>query len=386
MRKQLILLNMKRNAEGTTEESREVKPRLMEENEVVEEEEECNLMTNTMSMSLLHLPPEMLTMVASYLDLSSYIALSKSCSLLLNTLAPHPEKWKVLLQNTKMGLGQPGTVRKAREAGEFLACLENPDSKLILELFHKICASNPAVSRTIPFVQDLSSLPVQELFNLLVLSRRDFVSVSCPCQVTHEVTSYGFAILQLVEMALRRSNRIKIEELNIVSFKSEVADYLNKFAFKALEQDQMIESVELFSYRGGLESFELSAILQNTKKWRFEICFVDDLALVQVLSQEAERGKIGQLLIKDQALAKVKAGQLKKVWKITSSWGVMCSQCRKCIDVVFRYQGWLEMQKMIERVKRGNLTHYNKKGCKAPKTTRRKVTKSLKKYLHLRNV
>ena len=378
---------MKTNAEGTTEESREVKPRLMEENEVAEEEEEeCNLMTNTMSMSLLHLPPEMLTMVASYLDLSSYIALSKSCSLLLNTLAPHPEKWKVLLQNTKMGLGQLGTVRKAREAGEFLAFLENPDNKLILELFHKICAGNPAVSRTIPFVQDLSSLPVQELFNLLALCKRDFVSVSCPCQVTHEVTSYGFAILQLVEMALRRSNRIKIEELNIVSFKSEVADYLNKFAFKALEQDQMIESVELFSYRGGLESFELSAILQNTKKWRFEICFVDDPALVQVLSQEAERGKIGQLHIKDQALAKVKAGQLKKVWKITSSWGVMCSQCRKCIDVVFRYQGWLEMQKMIERVKRGNLTHYNKKGCKAPKTTRRKVTKSLKKYLHLRNV
>ena len=301
------------------------------------------------------------------------------------TLAPHPEKWKVLLQNTNMGLGQLGTVRKAREAGRFLAFLENPDKKLILELFHKICAGNPAVSRTIPFVQDLSSLPVQELFNLLALCRRDFVSVSCPCQGTHEVTSYGFAILQQVEMALR-SNRIEIEELNIVSFKSEVADYLEKVAFKALEQDQMIDSVELVSYRGGLESFEFSAILQNTKKWRFEICFVDDPALVQVLSQEAERGKIGQLLIKDQALAKVKAGQLKKVWKITSSWGVMCSQCRKCIDVVFRYQGWLEMQKMIERVKRGNLTHFNKKGCKAPKTMRRKVTKSLKKYLHLRNV
>ena len=61
----------------------------------------------------------------------------------------------------------------------------------------------------------------------------------------------------------------------------------------------MIDSVELVSYRGGLESFEFSAILQNTKKWRFEICFVDDPALVQVLSQEAERGKIGQLLIKD---------------------------------------------------------------------------------------
>ena len=218
------------------------------------------------------------------------------------------------------------------------------------------------------------------------MSGRDFVSVSCPCQVTHEVTSYGFAILQLVEMDLRRSNRIKIK-LNIVSIKSEVADYLEKFALKALEQDQMIESVELFSYRGGLESFELIAILQNTKKWRFETCLVEDPAFVQGLSQEAERGNIGQLLIKDQALAKVKAGQLKKVWKITSScWGVMCSQCRKCIEDVFRYQGWSEMQKIIVKVKRGKLAHYNKKSCKAPKTTRRNVTKSLRKYLHLRNV
>ena len=143
----------------------------------------------------------------------------------------------------------------------------------------------------------------------------------------------------------------------------------------------MIESVELFSYRWSLKSFELSAVLQNTKKWHLDLCLGKDPAFVQVLSQEAERGNIGQLLIMDQALAKVKAGHLKKVWNITSRWwGVMCSQCRKCIEVVFCYQGWSEMKKKMEKVKRGN-----RKSCKAPKTTRRNVTKSLRKYLHLRN-
>ena len=119
----------------------------------------------------------------------------------------------------------------------------------------------------------------------------------------------------------------------------------------------------------------------------FETCLVEDPAFVQGLSQEAERGNIEQLLIKDQILAKVKAVHLKKVWNITSRWwGVMCSQCSDLIEVVDCNQGWSEMQKMIETVKQGNLAHYNKKSCKAPITTRRNVTKSLRKYLHMRNV
>ena len=373
---------MKRKAEVATEEPKEVKPRMMEE-EVVEK---GNLVTKTMSMSLLHLPPEMVAMVASYLDLTSYIALAKSCSSLLNTLTPHPELWKVLLQRTEMGkwdFRQQGLVMKVKQAAEFLAFMETPDEKLVQELFHKICSSNPAVP-SIPSPQDLSSLPIEEFFNLLFY-RKDLVSVSCPCDATHEVTSFGFVLLELVELALRKNGIFTEAQLKIVSFKSEVVDFLKEIAFRAKGQNQMIESFELFSYNGGLTPIELAALLQNTRKWFFERCLVEDQALVQGLAEEAERGSIGKLLIKDLTLAKVKAGHLKKVWKITSSWGwwgVMCSQCRDIIEVVYRYQGWSEMHKVIERVRRKNCAHYKK----APRMMRKNVTKSLRKYFHHRKL
>ena len=175
---------MKRKMEIATEEPREVKFRTMEEVVV----EKGNLVTKAVSMSLLHLPPEMVAMVASFLDLSSYIALAKSCSSLLNTLTPHPELWKVLLQRTEMGkwdFRQQGLVMKVKQAAEFLAFMKTPDEKLVEELFHKICSSNPAVP-PIPSPQDLSSLPIEEFFNLLFY-RKDQVSVSCPCDAIHEV-------------------------------------------------------------------------------------------------------------------------------------------------------------------------------------------------------
>ena len=274
---------------------------------------------------------------------------------------------------------------KVKQAAEFLAFMETPDEKLVQELFHKICSSNPAVP-SIPSPQELSSLPIEEFFNLLFY-RKDLVSVSCPCDATHEVTSFGFVLLELVELALRKNGIFTEAQLKIMSVKSEVVDFLKEIAFRAKEQNQMIESFELFSYNGGLTPIELAALLQNTRKWFFERCLVEDQALVQGLAEEAERGSIGKLLIKDLTLTKVKAGHLKKVWNITSRWwGVMCSQCRKCIEVVFCYQGWSEMKKKTEKVKRGNLAHYNRKSCKAPKTTRRNGTKSLRKYLHLRNL
>ena len=93
----LALLNMKRKAEVATEDSREVKARIMEGVVL----EKGNLVTKTVSLNLLHLPPEMLAMVASYLDLSSYIALAKSCSSMLNTLTPHRPQRSIPL-NSKL--------------------------------------------------------------------------------------------------------------------------------------------------------------------------------------------------------------------------------------------------------------------------------------------
>ena len=47
-----------------------------------EEEEKNNLMTNP---RLLCLPPELLVMVASYLDLSSYLTLAHCCTIFLKS-------------------------------------------------------------------------------------------------------------------------------------------------------------------------------------------------------------------------------------------------------------------------------------------------------------
>ena len=70
---------------------REVVPQL-------EEEEKNNLMTNP---SLLCLPLELVVMVASYLDVSSYLALASSSNALLGILVSQ-NQWKALLQRSKM--------------------------------------------------------------------------------------------------------------------------------------------------------------------------------------------------------------------------------------------------------------------------------------------
>ena len=58
-------------------------------------------MTNSMSTTLLSLPPELVVMVASYLDVSSYIALAYSSNALLDIIVSQLQ-WKALLQRTKM--------------------------------------------------------------------------------------------------------------------------------------------------------------------------------------------------------------------------------------------------------------------------------------------
>ena len=67
-----------------------------------EEEEKNNLMTNP---NLLCLPPELLVMVASYLDLSSYLTLASSSDALLDILISQ-HQWETLLKKTRQGAGQ----------------------------------------------------------------------------------------------------------------------------------------------------------------------------------------------------------------------------------------------------------------------------------------
>ena len=71
--------------------------------EVEEEEKEISLMTNPRSTttSLDRFAPELVVMVASHLDVSSYLALAFSSNVLLHILTSQVQ-WKALLQKTKM--------------------------------------------------------------------------------------------------------------------------------------------------------------------------------------------------------------------------------------------------------------------------------------------
>ena len=71
--------------------------------EVEEEEKEISLMTNPRSTttSLDRFAPELVVMVASHLDVSSYLALASSSNVILHILTSQVQ-WKALLQKTKM--------------------------------------------------------------------------------------------------------------------------------------------------------------------------------------------------------------------------------------------------------------------------------------------
>ena len=67
------------------------------------------------SPSLLSLPPELVVMVASHLDVSSYLALASTSSAILDILVSPPH-WKALLQKTRMKKN-PGFGYKVEEGG-----------------------------------------------------------------------------------------------------------------------------------------------------------------------------------------------------------------------------------------------------------------------------
>ena len=75
--------------------STEVEPQL--------EEEKTNMLMT--SPSLLCLPHELVVMVASYLEVSSYLALASSSNALLDILLSQ-NQWKTLLKKTRWGTGQ----------------------------------------------------------------------------------------------------------------------------------------------------------------------------------------------------------------------------------------------------------------------------------------
>ena len=170
-----------------------------------EEEERDNLAKNFKSISFSSMPPELVVLVASYLDVTSYLALASSSTALFRVLVSEVT-WKRILERINLNRwNNLNSCERFEENGEkesklqkivkglaqLLQYLEDPGSKLRLALLHKICERFP---------------PPPPLWGIEdeTWSYKEAVSLSCPCNVIHEVSACGFALLEQAELHMAR--------------------------------------------------------------------------------------------------------------------------------------------------------------------------------------
>ena len=289
------------------------------------------------------LPPELVVMVASNLDVSSYLALASSSSAILDILGSL-RRWEALLQKTRMrnniwvsGLGflfvekkdkkewlslaiglsleVPGKMETAlnfekkrmekevKELAVFLKFATDPKGVLFLALLHIICERLPA---------DLEQSYIM-------------VSVSCPCQAVHQVNSFGFALLEQAETIVGGANAKPKQ--NLVAYNGSGAERLEEFASRASRQKQKIEQIDIYFLKNSNKEGEVwLKLIQKCKSWKIEyLHLAEDTfgnnynGLVEGLAKESPRGEIGTLLINDACIAKAKIAHLKRIWNITEA-------------------------------------------------------------------
>ena len=307
---------MKRKLKGTGILSRDMMPRM-------EEEEKDNLTKNSKSISFSNMPPELVVLIASYLDVTSYLAFASSSTATLNVLMSEV-KWKLILQRINLNKWNLKSCESFAENGEkerdlqkivkrlaqLLQYVEDPDSKLRLSLLHKICQRFP---------------PPPPLFGIEdeTWSYKEAVSLSCPCNAVHKVSACGFALLEQAELQMARcTNGQPLQKL--VSCKYNKVRHLEEFASRAVRQE--IEKIDIYSvidpgkYWGRKK--ETHELVKNCESWSIIQCWVDSVALLEVLAKEADRGWIRKVVITDDMIRKSKVEDLKKLWRITFQWEV----------------------------------------------------------------
>ena len=281
----------------------------------MEEEERDNLAKNFKSISLSSLPSELVVLVASYMDVTSTTLLSALVS---------EVTWKRILQRINLNKWNLESCERFEENGEkesdlqkivkglaqLLQHLEDPGSKLRLALLHKICERFP---------------PPPPLWGIEdeTWSYKEAVSLSCPCNEIHEVSACGFALLEHAELHMARgANAEPVQKL--VSCKYNKVRHLEEFASRAVRQE--IEKLDIYSVLDPGKFWgrkrETLELVQNSKSWSIVQCWVDSVALLEVLAKGADRGWILELVITDDLIRMSKVEDLKRLWSITFQWEV----------------------------------------------------------------
>ena len=301
------------------------------------------------STSLHSLPSELMVMVASNLDISSYLAMASSSTIILDVLLSETQ-WKSILQKTRMNSNrlskfefyrvsnevfvspeleyearevfweneEKDMIEEAEELALFLKLVRNSRDDgdgLLLSFLHTICKRFPA--------------RFEETFGNQLM-----VSLSCVCHTMHEVTSFGFALIELVEVIVRGAAAPPLLEL--VAFKDQRGKHLKEVASRVSRQKEQVAEVcvDFLKSEKDVDSTEAWLTLLNHCKF-WTIGFVEqvsDVNLLQGLAEMADKGKIGFLSISANMVSqwhlKQKMDGLQKVWDISKEgWTIMCSEC-----------------------------------------------------------
>ena len=189
--------------------------------------EETDKSAKTFLISLSSLPPELLMMVASFLDPSSYLALSISSTTLLDVLAPQYQ-WKTILMRMKAKWYNPLWARCIKGPNQLNCCcivktwlvypgkclckkmlrlvldqltdvlkiIQDPDNSLLLELLHFIC--------------DIVEPPPRHLATSLE-RYETLIALACPCLREHIVSPSTFSLLEKVEISVRGEKSLPLQ-------------------------------------------------------------------------------------------------------------------------------------------------------------------------------
>ena len=344
--------------------------------EVEEEKLGKSLLTNPMSNRLIKLPPELVVMVASNLDLIDYMNLAISSETTMHILLSQYHLrvlwWKPLLQKIKMKDDErfearlwprferpklparfearfetlerprlpgpvyntlPSAIRKTHDTFGFwhqslkfqrehiawmvqmlatslnavqMFSRSDPDESLILALLHTISESFPA---------DLGS------------EFKHMASVSCPCSANHQVTSFGFALLEQAETLVGGADAEPKQKL--VAYKGFGVEHLEAFASRALRQKQKLDKIEIYfmsNFHGWIDENKVwLQVIQNCASWKIEYLYSSEddsekvTDLLEGLAREAARGAIGTMTISDLCIAESKVAELERLWEITEA-------------------------------------------------------------------
>ena len=335
--------------------------------------------------SFTNLSPELVVMVASHLDIKSYIALAMSSKRIHHILSSETQ-WKWLLKKKKLSDAKPlacdfdpyeyitysnipnevhtaimiDTNYKNEEKKEemkrlahFLNTVEDPDNKLLLITLHYII-ENYSIGMTETekkFIDEIS------------------LSLSCPCKSIHQVSCDVYANITDFDMRVRGEEAEPLQK--VVEFKRKRSHDRSKLVglFRQKEKLNKLALGEATITGGKIPKVmeHWMKLLKKCKKWRIEmlsniIFDAEDnsFGMPEELTKELARGSIGTMFINDRSLTQSNRTELEKVWTATTEqWKVLCSFCKKVyMECITQIEGWPRILELIESIETKKHDHY----------------------------